>query len=288
MDLCNIIVIRALLERHGFKFSKALGQNFLIASWVPEQIARECLADEDSGVLEIGPGVGCLTKELSAVSGKVCAVELDKRLPDVLAESLYDCDNVEIICGDILKLDISDLVSSRFSGLTPRVCANLPYNITTPVLSKLIDSGCFESITVMIQREVAQRICALPGTPEYGAFSVYVNYYTEPEILFDVPPDCFLPRPKVTSSVIRMVKRSSPPAEVSDEKLFFRVVKAAFSQRRKTLLNALSSSFSNIKKEDLGKIIEECGFDIRIRGEVLSIEEFAALTEKIRSMTNET
>ena len=288
MDLCNINVIKALLERHGFRFSKALGQNFLIAPWVPVRIAEESLADKNSAVLEIGPGVGCLTKELSAVSGRVIAVELDKRLPDVLAESLCDCQNVEIISGDILKTDVKALVDARFCGLTPRVCANLPYNITTPVLSKLIDSGLFESITVMIQREVAQRICAEPGTGDYGAFSVYVNFHTEPEILFDVSPDCFIPRPKVTSTVIRLTKRHVPPVVVSDEALFFKIVRAAFSQRRKTLANALSSVFPNIGKDDLASIMSGCGFDPKIRGEVLSIAGFAAVSEKIRSFENET
>lgn len=288
MDLCNINVIKALLERHGFRFSKALGQNFLIAPWVPARIAEESLADENSAVLEIGPGVGCLTKELSAVSGKVCAVELDKRLPDVLAESLSDCTNVEIIQGDILKTDIKSLVNDRFGSLTPRVCANLPYNITTPAISKLIDSGIFESITVMIQREVAQRICAENGSGDYGAFSVYVNYHTEPEILFDVSPDCFIPRPNVTSTVIRLIKRHTPPVNVSDETLFFKIVRAAFSQRRKTLVNTLASAFPNIGKDDITSLIESCGIDPRIRGEVLAIADFAQVAEKIGSYINET
>lgn len=278
MDLCNISTIKSLLEKHGFKFSKALGQNFLTAAWVPQKIADSSLADEDSVMLEVGPGIGCLTKELSARSAFVCAVELDKRLPDVLEESLSGCSNVFIINDDIMKMDIDALADKYFSDHTPRVCANLPYNITTPVLSKLIDSGRFQSITVMIQKEVAQRICALPGTSEYGAFSVYVNYYMEPEILFDVTSDCFIPQPKVTSTVIRMVKRSSPPVMVRDEKLFFRIVKASFAQRRKTLLNALSAAFSNYTKDDLAVILGQAGLDLKVRGEVLGIEEFARLT----------
>lgn len=287
MDLCNITVIKALLEKHGFRFSKALGQNFLIAQWVPERIAESSGADEASGMLEIGPGIGCLTKELAHRAKKVCAVELDKRLPDVLAESLSECNNVEIISGDILKTNINELVDSRFEGLTPRVCANLPYNITTPVLSALIDSGRFKTITVMIQREVARRICAPAGSGDYGAFTVYVNYYTEPEMLFDVSPGCFIPQPKVTSTVIRLTSRSAPAVKVKDEKLFFRVVKAAFAQRRKILLNALTSSFSNISKDRLLEIITGCGFDEKIRGEVLDLQGFAKIADAIWSETNE-
>ena len=258
-----------------------MGQNFLTDASVPRHIAESSLADDASAVLEIGPGIGCLTKELSALASRVCSVELDRRLLPVLNESLADCGNVEIISGDILKTDIDALIDSRFDGLAPRVCANLPYNITTPVLSKLIDSRRFETITVMIQREVARRICAAPGTADYGAFTVYVNYYTEPEILFDVSPSCFIPQPKVTSSVVRMVKRSSPPAAVKSDELFFRLVKASFSQRRKTLLNAVSSFFPEIGKEKLSELIEKCGFDIRIRGETLGISEFAMLANML-------
>lgn len=282
MDLCNIHEIKALLGRHGFHFSKSMGQNFLTASWVPKSIAESAGISSQSGTLEIGPGIGCLTKELSRLSGKVVSVELDKRLPPVLAETLADCNNVEIICGDIMKTDIKSLVAEKFQGLVPAACANLPYNITTPVLSALIDSGCFETITVMIQREVAKRICARHGTSDYGAFSVYVNYYTEPKILFDVSPACFVPQPKVTSSVIRLERRTTPIAHVQDEKLFFRVVRGAFAQRRKTLSNALGSTFgSAISRDELTDIICSLGLDAKIRGEALSIPEFAALSNAI-------
>lgn len=284
MELCNISTIKYLLEKYGFKFSKALGQNFLTASWVPERIAEESGITHENAVLEIGPGIGCLTKELAQGAGKVVAVELDKRLPELLAESLADFDNIEIISGDILKLNIKELVETKMAGFIPAVCANLPYNITTPVLSALIDSGCFETITVMVQREVARRICSKPGSGDYGAFTVYANYNMSCEILFDVSPGCFMPQPKVHSSVIKLTKRSAPPAVVENEKLFFRVVKASFAQRRKTLVNALAASFTHIPKEELAKIITDCGFDERIRGETLDIPSFALISDKINNM----
>ena len=282
MDLCSVNDIKGLLSRHGFRFSKALGQNFLTAAWVPERIAGECGADRACGVLEIGPGVGCLTRELSLVAGKVVAVELDKRLPDLLAESLAGCTNVEIISGDILVLDLPALVREKFSGLTPMVCANLPYNITSPVLSALIDSRSFETITVMVQREVARRIASTAQHGDYGSFSVYVNYHAEPEILFDVSPDCFMPQPKVWSSVIRLKMRKTPPAEVTDEAFFFRVVRAAFAQRRKTLVNALTASFGTLSKSDITDIVVSCGFSPMVRGEELDIPGFASLATVIK------
>ena len=191
MDLCDIGQIKALLARHGFRFSKSMGQNFLIADWVPREIAKASGAGPGSGVLEVGPGIGCLTRELAQRAGRVVSVELDKALPPILAETLADCPNAQVVSGDILKTDIPALVEERFPGLAPIACANLPYNITTPVVTALLEAGCFTSVTVMIQREVAKRICAAPGTADYGAFSVYCQYYTDPEILFEVPPDCF-------------------------------------------------------------------------------------------------
>lgn len=280
MNLCNPSEIKDLLERHSFRFSKSLGQNFLIESWVPERIAASSGADEGSGILEIGPGIGCLTSQLSKRAASVCAVELDPDLPDILAESLADCPNVTIIPGDIMKTDLQALVEERFAGLTPRVCANLPYNITTPVLSRLLESGLFESVTVMIQREVAHRLCAKPGTADYGAFSLFVQYYSDPVCLFDVSPGCFMPAPKVTSTVVRMDKRACPPAEVKNPKLFFRVVKAAFAQRRKTLVNGLSADFP-LGKTELAELLEQCGLDARVRGETLGIPEFGRLAEAL-------
>lgn len=278
MDLCNINEIKALLARHGFRFSKSMGQNFLIQSWVPEEIAQACGATDAHGVLEIGPGIGPLTSELSRVAGKVVSVELDKTLLPVLSETLAHCENVSIISGDILKTDIPHLVKQEFSGYSPIVCANLPYNITSPVIAALIDAQCFQSITVMIQREVAKRICAQAGTSDYGAFSVFCQFYTQPEILFDVPNTCFLPAPKVTSSVLRMIPRSVPPVDVSDIGFFFRVVRGSFAQRRKTLSNSLSSALAGSHtKQDVANAIAQCNLPSDIRGERLTISDFAML-----------
>lgn len=282
MDLCNLNDIRALLGRHGFHFSKAMGQNFLIDAAIPQAIAEGSEADEDCGVLEVGPGIGCLTAQLAKRAGKVVSVELDRRLLPVLEETMQDFDNVSIISGDIMKLDIPALVEDHFPGLTPLVCANLPYNITTPVLSALIDSGCFSRITVMIQKEVAQRICAAPGTSDYGAFSVYMQFYTDPEILFDVPPECFTPQPKVTSAVLRCPVRKAPPVEVRDTDFFFKVVRAAFAMRRKTLINGLSAAFgSRMSKAELLTLLENCGFPATVRGETLGLAEFALLSNRL-------
>lgn len=284
MDLCNEKDIRALLGRHGFRFSKSMGQNFLIEGWVPRDIAEASGAGPDTGVLEIGPGIGPLTVQLARRAAKVAAIELDRTLYPILAETLAPYPNAEVVPGDAMKLDLAALVSDKFSGLTAIACANLPYNITTPVLTALIEAGCFASITVMIQREVARRICAAPGTSDYGAFSVFCQYHTDPEILFDVPPTCFIPAPKVTSSVLRMVPKA-PPAEVDDPKHFFLVVRAAFAQRRKTLLNSLSSVLGGqYTKEQLASAIQACGLPDNIRGERLSIADFAALSKALRQL----
>lgn len=280
MNLCDRKTIQDLLSRHGFRFSKALGQNFLIDPGVPAGLMEGAEISQENGVLEIGPGIGPLTLRLSDAAAKVVAVELDRRLLPILAETLAGRDNVEILLGDILKLDLADLVEKKFSGLTPMACANLPYNITTPVLTALIECRRFVRITVMIQREVARRICAAPGTPDYGAFSVYCQYHTEPELLFDVAPECFIPAPKVTSSVIRMTPRSAPPEGVSDQRAFFRVVRAAFGQRRKTLLNALSAGLG-LDKEQVRCAIYRCDLPETIRGERLGIPEFAALVREL-------
>ena len=282
MDLCDIREIKSLLARHGFHFSKSMGQNFLIQSWVPRDIAAASGAGPGVGVLEIGPGIGPLTDRLAGLADRVAAVELDRSLLPVLAETMAGHDNVEIVPGDILKLDVPALVGEKLAGLTPIVCANLPYNITTPVLTALLEARCFASITVMIQREVARRICAAPGTPDYGAFSVYCQVHAGTELLFDVPPDCFLPAPKVTSSVLRLTPRPLP-AEIEDAAFFFRVVRAAFAQRRKTLLNALGAAFGGqVSKEELAGLLAGCGLPSDVRGERLGIPEFAALARALR------
>ena len=276
MNLNNIGTIREILERHGFRFSKSLGQNFLTAAWVPQEIVAQSEINEEVGVLEIGPGIGCLTRELSEYAKKVVAVEIDRALIPVLDETLGDCDNISVIFEDVLKLDLNELVGEHFAGLKKYVCANLPYYITTPILSHLLESKLFDSITVMMQKEVALRLCAKPGTSDYGAFTVFVNYYSEPEILFDVPKGCFVPQPKVDSAVVRLHVRKEPPVELLDEKLFFRVVRASFANRRKQLINGLSSAFGNdFSKAELSGFMESVGIAPTVRGETLSISQFA-------------
>ena len=281
MKLTDINQIKALLARHGFRFSKSMGQNFLVADWVPEEIAAAARIDRDTGVLEIGPGIGCLTAKLSDRAGKVLSIELDKALKPILAETLEGRENVEILFGDVLRQDLPALVREHLSPLRPVVCANLPYNVTSPVLTELIRAGCFEQITVMIQREVARRICAGAGSADYGAFGLFVQWYTEPTLLFDVPPSCFIPQPKVTSTVIRLKRREAPPVQVRDEELLFRVIRAAFNQRRKTLVNALSSGIGGLSKEQAERALANCGFDTKIRGEVLDIVGFAKISDEI-------
>lgn len=281
MDLCNVSQIKELLSRRGFRFSKSMGQNFLTASWVPERIAEEAGIDANTGVLEVGPGIGCLTVQLAERAGRVVCVELDKALGPVLGETLTESPNTEVVFGDAMKMDLAALVSEKLSGLRSVACSNIPYNITSPLISALIDAGCFETMTLMVQREVAHRICAEAGTSDYGAFSVYVNWHADTEILFDVSPGCFMPQPKVWSSVIKLTTRKQPPAEVTDEKLFFRVVRAAFNQRRKTLVNALSSGLGDYTKEEITQAISSCGLDERVRGEVLDIQGFAKVANAI-------
>ena len=281
MNLTNLADIRALLARHDFRFSKSLGQNFLTAAWVPADIADASGTDEHTGVLEVGPGIGCLTEQLAQRAAKVVSVELDERLRPVLAETLAGYENVELVFGDVLTLDLPQLVAERFPGLRPVVCANLPYNVTSPLLAAFLEAGCFEEITVMVQREVAHRLCAKAGTAEYGAFTVFTQWHAEPEILFDVAPGCFLPAPKVTSSVVRLRVRTAPPVAVTDEKLLFAVVRAAFNQRRKTLVNALSSGLPEFGKETIAAAVERCGFDARIRGEALDLAGFAAVADAL-------
>lgn len=279
MDLCNIQEVQALLRRHGFHFSKSLGQNFLIESWVPREIAAASGAAEDTGALEIGPGIGPLTVELASRAGKVVALELDQSLRPILAETLRDKPNVEVRFQDVSKTDCAALVNDAFPGLTPIVCANLPYNITTPVLTQLLECGVFRSITVMIQREVARRICAQPGTADYGAFSLLCQYHARCEYLFEVPRECFLPAPKVTSAVVRLEILDQPPVSVADESLFFRVVRAAFAQRRKTLVNALHAAFgAQVSKEQLAACLADCNLPVTVRGETLGLVEFAQLS----------
>lgn len=284
MERNDKAAIEALLRRHGFHFSKSMGQNFLINPDVPAAIAESSHADGTNGVLEIGPGIGALSSQLCRRAGKVVAVELDRTLLPILDETMANFDNFEVVSADILKTDIPALVREKFAGLTPIVCANLPYNITTPAITALLESKCFESLTVLVQKEVAERLCAKPGTSAYGAFSVFMQYYTEPELLFEVPKECFEPMPKVTSAVLRAVTREKPPVEVADEAFFFKTVYAAFALRRKTLVNSLMTVFgTQFTKEELTKRIVDCGLDASVRGEKLGLAEYAALSATLKN-----
>ena len=281
LNVCDIQVMKPLLAEHGFHFSKAKGQNFLIASWVPENIAIESGVDEQTGVLEIGPGIGPLTQQLCLHAGKVCVVELDHRLKPILEKTVGEFDNLEIIWDDVLKQDVAALVKEKFAGLRPAACANLPYYITSPILSALLEAECFDQVTVMVQKEVAVRIAAQPGSADYSAFTIFCQYYAEPELLFDVPAHCFLPQPKVTSAVITLRVRKERPWQIDDQDIFFRTVRASFAMRRKKLSNGLASGFSQLGKVGAAEVIAECGFDENVRGETLGIPEFAKLANAI-------
>ena len=281
IDVCNIQVMKPLLESHGFHFSKAKGQNFLIARWVPEKIAEDSGVDETVGVLEIGPGIGPLTQQLALRANKVCAVEVDTRLEPLLKQTVGEFDNLEILWGDVLKQNIPALVAEKFHGLRPMACANLPYYITSPILTALLEAECFEAVTVMVQKEVAQRIAAKPGTADYSAFTIFCQYYAEPELLFDVPAHCFMPQPKVTSAVITLRTRKELPWQIDDKDIFFRTVRASFAMRRKTLQNGLASGFPELGKAGAGEVLEACGFAPSVRGETLGIPEFAKIANEI-------
>ena len=281
LDVCNIGVMKPLLAEHGFHFSKAKGQNFLIAPWVPERIAEDSGVDETVGVLEIGPGIGPLTQLLCLRAGKVCAVEVDTRLEPLLQKTVGEFSNLEILWSDILKQDVKALVAEKFADLRPMACANLPYYITTPILSALLEAECFERVTVMVQKEVAQRIAAKPGTADYGAFTVFCQFYAQPELLFDVPPHCFMPQPKVTSAVVSLKVCKELPWDIRDKALFFRVVKASFAMRRKTLQNGLASGFPELGKAGAAQVLEAVGLPAAVRGETLDIAGFAAIANEI-------
>lgn len=280
-NLTDIGTIKDILGRHGFHFSKALGQNFIVNPSVCPRMAEESGIDENCGVIEIGAGIGVLTAELAKRAKKVVCVELDTRLLPILAETLADFDNIEIINQDVLKTDLAALIKEKFEGMPVYVCANLPYYITSPVIMTLLESRLpIEAITVMVQKEAAQRLCAAVGSRLSGAVTVAVDYYAKAEKLFDVSAGSFMPAPKVDSCVIRMDIRKEPEIEISDEALFFRMVHAAFGQRRKTAANSISSG-SGIPKDVVIKAIEECGFEPSVRAEGLTMQELAMLSEKI-------
>ena len=277
-ELSNINVVREILSRHGFHFSKALGQNFIVNPEVCPRIAYESGVDKDMCALEIGPGIGVLTKELAKRAKRVLAVEIDEALPPVLAETLAEFDNVTVLGADVLKIDVLKTAREYFGDTPFVVCANLPYYITSPILMKLLEEGCgAESITVMVQKEAAQRITAKPGTRDCGALTAAIHYYSEPEKLFDVGKNSFVPAPKVDSSVIRLKIRKEPPVSVPDEKYFFKVIRASFGQRRKTLANSVSGGLGFTKDEILCAL-ERGGLSPTARAEELSLEDFAAFS----------
>jgi len=279
--LSDIGTIKDILHRHGFTFSKALGQNFLINPSVCPRMAELSGAGEGVGVIEIGPGIGVLTNELCQLADKVVAVELDKRLIPVLGETLAEYDNVKVINADVLELDLNKLIEDEFSGMKVVICANLPYYITSPVIMKLLEDKLpITAITVMVQKEAAQRICAPVGSRESGAVTVSVNYYAEPSLQFHVSAGSFMPAPKVDSAVIRLDVRKEPPV-ITDEEKFFRVVKAAFSQRRKVISNSLSSGLK-MSKDEINEVLAAANVPSNARAEKLSLDDFAAIAGNLR------
>lgn len=284
LELTDIGTIKALLARHGFHFSKALGQNFIVNPSVCPRMADESGIDSESGVIEIGAGIGVLTAELAKRAKKVVCIELDSKLLPILDETLADFDNIEIINADVLKTDLAALIEEKFGGMPVYVCANLPYYITSPVIMTLLESRLpLKAVTVMVQREAAQRLCAPVGSRLSGAVTVAVDYYAEARKLFDVSDGSFMPAPKVDSSVIRLDIREKPGIEVSDEKLFFSMVHAAFSQRRKTASNSISSG-TGIPKAVVAEAIERCGFPPSVRAESMTAEQLAALCEALNEL----
>ncbi len=273
----------AVLKKYGFSFRKKYGQNFLIDESVLEGIIDTADITKDDFVLEIGPGIGTLTQYLATYAGKVCAVEIDKALLPILEDTLSGWDNVTVLNADILKTDIRAIAETENGGRPIKVCANLPYYITTPILMGLFESGApFSQLTVMVQKEVAERMIAEPGSKTYGALSLAVRYYTDPEISFIVEPESFMPRPKVESAIVHMVRHQEPPVDVKDEKMLFDVIRASFNERRKTLQNGIANyagfSFS---KEQVGQALDLCGLDRTVRGEKLSLEDFARLADAL-------
>ena len=284
MDLCNPSVIKSVMSDAGITFRKEFGQNFLINRIIPEDIADNCADTSDRLVIEIGPGIGCLTSELAMRYKRVVAVEIDKGLIPVLDKTLAEFDNVTVINEDVMKTDLVALVERYSDGMPVSVCANLPYYITTPILMYLLESGVkFSTITVMVQNEVAARLAAKPGTSDYGAITAVLGYYGSVKKLFKVSAGCFLPAPKVDSAVVRIDLYDKPIYDIKDERLFRNLIKAAFEMRRKTLINALSAKLSGYTKEQLAEAIKAVGHDELVRGERLSTEDFAKLSNILSS-----
>ena len=280
-NLSNISVIRDVLSRHGFSFSKGLGQNFLINPTVCPKMAEMGNAQPGWGMIEIGAGVGVLTAELAQRADKVVCIEIDSRLLPILDETLAEYDNIKIVNQDVLKVDLHKLIAEEFPNMPVAVCANLPYYITSPIIMNLLESRLpISSLTVMVQKEAAQRICAMPGSREVGAVSIAVRYYCEPKVLFQVSRGSFMPAPDVDSTVIRLDIRKQPAVDVKREEDFFRVVKAAFSQRRKTLSNTLSSGLS-MNKTQIAELLERAGVASNLRAEQLSMQQFAGIANAL-------
>lgn len=284
--LSDIGTIKEILTKYGFSFSKALGQNFLINPSVCPKMAELSGADKGVGVIEVGPGIGVLTCELAKLADKVVAIELDKRLLPVLDDTLSEYDNIKVINDDVLKTDLHKLINEEFQGMDVVVCANLPYYITSPVIMKLLEERLpIKSITVMVQKEAADRLCAPLGTRQSGAVTVAVNYYAQAQMLFKVSAGSFMPPPKVDSAVIRLDIRNKPTVDVENEQMLFKVIKASFAQRRKTLLNTLSNSLSFTKKE-LTQVLENIGIAASARAEQLKLEDFAAIANELNRISN--
>ena len=282
MKLTSLSEVKNIMEKHGLRFNKGYGQNFLINEAVPRRIAEECGASGESAILEIGPGIGTLSQELCKLYKKVVAVEIDTTLSPALGETMAEFDNFKVINADILKVDLPALIKEEFGDMPLTVCANLPYYITTPIIMGLLESGCrFDNITVMIQKEVALRLCAKPGDSDYGSVTASVARYGKASRLFNVSAGSFVPAPKVDSAVIRIEVDKERKYSVKDEKTMTRVIRGAFAQRRKTLVNSLSSEFSELNKEELTEAIVSASFTPDIRGEKLGITEFALIADAI-------
>ena len=281
-NLTDINTVKSILTKHNFHFSKSLGQNFIINPDICPRMALESGLSEEYGAVEIGPGIGVLTSELCRNAKKVVALELDSRLLPILEDTLSDFDNLKIIPADALKTDFGALIKEEFPGMPVILCANLPYYLTSPMIMKLLsEKPGFENICVMVQKEAADRICAPVGSKDAGAITVAVNYYSEPEKLFNVSKSSYMPAPKVDSSVINLKIRSQPPVETGDEEFFFAVVKAAFGQRRKTAENSLSAGLG-IPKAVISRSLMKCGLSPTVRAEILTMEQFAALAQAIK------
>lgn len=288
MDLCNISVIKSVMADAGITFHKEFGQNFLTNRIIPEDIADNCADTADRMILEIGPGIGCLTQELAMRYKKVVAVEIDRGLIPVLNKTLAEFDNITVINEDIMKVDLAALVEEYSEGMPVSVCANLPYYITTPILMYLLESGVkFSTITVMVQNEVAARLSAKAGSSDYGAITAILGYYGSVRKLFKVSAGCFIPAPKVDSAVVRIDLYDKCPYNIKDEKLFRNCIKAAFEMRRKTLENALTAKLGGFTKEQVAEVISRCGFDAKIRGERLSTEDFVKLSNHLCDIKGE-